>query len=172
MTSIVLFCLFVLINALCPSQQQWSCRDIASILWDFYPTLGCHDTQGFRPGQTQTGLYNYRRWLEAWNFGFNKKRNCTIRVAKTKALISFRVTAKLICSLFSHRQKNFFFHNADHVTPVIPTTLGVFDLSALGKGANREGIGRPIYDHWFLFDTLGGRRLVGIKLDAGRVICS
>ena len=27
------------------SQQQRSCRDVASILWDFYPTLGCHDTQ-------------------------------------------------------------------------------------------------------------------------------
>ena len=26
-----------------------------------------------------------------------KKRNCTIRVAKTKALISFKVTTKLIC---------------------------------------------------------------------------
>ena len=28
-----------------PNQQQWSCRDVASILWDFYPKLGCHDTQ-------------------------------------------------------------------------------------------------------------------------------
>ena len=34
-------CLFVCINALRPSQQQWSCQDVASILWDF----GCHDTQ-------------------------------------------------------------------------------------------------------------------------------
>ena len=33
-----------------------------------------------------------------WNFGFRKKRYCTIRVAKTKALISFAVTAKLICA--------------------------------------------------------------------------
>ena len=37
-------------------------------------------------------------WLEAGNFGFRKKRNCTIRVAKTKTLISFAVTAKLICA--------------------------------------------------------------------------
>ena len=29
---------------------------------------------------------------------FKKKRDCTIRVVKTKALISFAVTAKLICS--------------------------------------------------------------------------
>ena len=31
-------------------------------------------------------------------FRFNKKRVCTIRVAKTKVLISFLVTAKLICA--------------------------------------------------------------------------
>ena len=54
--------------------------------------------RGFRPGLTQTGLYKLRKELEAWNFGFKKKRNCTIRVAKTKALISFAVTAKLICA--------------------------------------------------------------------------
>ena len=52
---------------------------------------------GFRTGPTKTGLYSHRRWLEAGNFGFRKKRDCTIRVAKTKALISFAVTAKLIC---------------------------------------------------------------------------
>ena len=34
--------------------------------------------------------------LEAGNFGFRKERNCTIRVANTKMLISFIVTAKLI----------------------------------------------------------------------------
>ena len=31
-------------------------------------------------------------------FGFKKKRDCTIRVAKTKTLISIAVTAKLICA--------------------------------------------------------------------------
>ena len=35
---------------------------------------------------------------QARNFGFKKKRKCTKRVAKTKALISFAVTAKLICA--------------------------------------------------------------------------
>ena len=48
----------------------------------------------------------HRRWLEAGNFGFRKKRNCTIRVAKTKALISCAVTVHLcfcICKmLISH----------------------------------------------------------------------
>ena len=42
--------------------------------------------RGFRPGPTQTELYSHRIWL---------KRNCTIGVAKTKALISFALTAKL-----------------------------------------------------------------------------
>ena len=37
--------LFVGIYALRPSQQQWSCLDIVSILWDFYQTFGRHDTQ-------------------------------------------------------------------------------------------------------------------------------
>ena len=54
--------------------------------------------RGFRPVPTQTGLYSHRRWLEAWNFVYRKKRDCTIYVAKTKALISFAVTAKLICA--------------------------------------------------------------------------
>ena len=47
---------------------------------------------------TQTGLQSHRRWLEAGNFRFRKKKNCTIHVAKAKALISFAVTAKLICT--------------------------------------------------------------------------
>ena len=53
--------------------------------------------QGFRPGLTQTGLYSHKSRLEAWNFRKKKKRNYTIHVVKTKALISFAVTAKLIC---------------------------------------------------------------------------
>ena len=51
----------------------------------------------FRPGPTQTRLYRHRRLLEAWNFGFRKKRECIIQTSKPKALISFAVTAKLIC---------------------------------------------------------------------------
>ena len=52
----------------------------------------------FRPGLTQTGLYSHTSRLEAGNFEFREKRKCTIRVAKTKALLSFAVTAKLICA--------------------------------------------------------------------------
>ena len=67
--------------------------------------------RGFRPGLTQTGMYSHRRWLEAWNFGFRKFRDCTIRVAKTKALISFAVTAKLICVIVFAYAKSRFSHN-------------------------------------------------------------
>ena len=44
---------------------------------------------GFHPGLTQVGLYSHRSRLEALNFGFKKKRDCTtIFVGKTRALIS------------------------------------------------------------------------------------
>ena len=56
---------------------------------------------GFRPGLTQTELFCHRSELEALNFAFKKKRGCSIRVAKTKALISFAVTTKLICAFVS-----------------------------------------------------------------------
>ena len=50
--------------------------------------------------------------------------DCTIRVAKTKALISFAVTAKLICvfvfayaiSRFSHNEAHMQWHNYDFDT--------------------------------------------------------
>ena len=60
--------------------------------------------RGFRPGPTQTGLYKYRS-PEACNFGFNKRRDCTIRVAKTKASIRFAVTGYKFRSLtWLHRK--------------------------------------------------------------------
>ena len=53
--------------------------------------------------------------LEAINFGFRKKRNCTIHVAKTKALISFAVTAKLICVLVFAYAKCWFSPDVAHI---------------------------------------------------------
>ena len=41
-------------------------------------------------------------------------RNCTIRVAKTKALISFAVTAKLICVFVFANADCWFSHEAAH----------------------------------------------------------
>ena len=43
-----------------------------------------------------------------------KKRDCTIRVAKTKALISFAVTAKLICVFVFAYAKSRFSHDEAH----------------------------------------------------------
>ena len=45
------------------------------------------------------------RAVQAQERARSLKRNCTIRVAKTKALISFAVTAKLICAfVFAYMQ--------------------------------------------------------------------
>ena len=71
--------------------------------------------RGFRTGPTQTGLYSNRRGLEVCNFGFRKKRYCTIRLAKTKALISFAVTANLICVFVFAYAKSRFSHNEAHL---------------------------------------------------------
>ena len=49
--------------------------------------------------------------VEASNFGFRKKRGFTIGVAKTKALVSFAVTAKLICVFVFAYAKSRFSHN-------------------------------------------------------------
>ena len=71
--------------------------------------------RGLRPGPTQTGLYSRKRWLEASNFVFRKRRYCTIRVAKTKVLISFAVTAKVICVFVFAYAKIRFSHDAAHM---------------------------------------------------------
>ena len=78
--------------------------------------------RGFRPGPTRTRLYNHTRWPEAYNFGFVKWRDCTIHVAKTKALIISAVTAQLICVLVFACAKIWFSHDA------APIWLGIYDL--------------------------------------------
>ena len=69
----------------------------------------------FWPSHTQTRLYSHWKWLEAWNFVLRKKRYCTIQVAKTKALISFAVTAKLICVFVFAYADSWFSHDAAHL---------------------------------------------------------
>ena len=89
--------------------------------------------RGFRPGPTQTGVCGHRRRLEACNFRFRKKRDYTIYVAKTKALISFAVTAKLICvfvfayvkSRFSHDEAHIF--SDRHLKIPIATIANIYD---------------------------------------------
>ena len=80
------------------------------------PRCGKTGFRCFLPCPTQTGLYSHRRWLEAWKFGLRSKRNCTICVAKTKALISFAVTAKLICVFVFAYAKSRFSHDAAYIS--------------------------------------------------------
>ena len=58
-----------------------------------------------RPVQPETG-----------NFGFRKKRHCTIRLAKTKALNSFAVTTKLICAFVFAYAVCWFSYDAAHIS--------------------------------------------------------
>ena len=67
---------------------------------------------GFLPGQTQTKLYNPRRWLEAC-FQNQKLEGY---VSKTKALICCVVTMQLICVFVFAYAKNRFSHDAAQLT--------------------------------------------------------
>ena len=49
--------------------------------------------------ENEVKMYSHRRWLEAGNFRFRKKKDDTIHLVKIKALISCAVTAQLICAL-------------------------------------------------------------------------
>ena len=82
----------------------------------FEPRCEKTGLRGFQPNPTQTELYSHRRWLKAWHFGFMYKRNCTIRIAKTKALISCTVAKNrfsrneaLLFAIKSFRVVVFFF---------------------------------------------------------------
>ena len=77
----------------------------------------------FRPGLTQTRLYSHGRWVEAGDFGFGKKRNCTICVAKTKVLISFAVIAKLICAVVFAYADCWFSHAMAHMDVQSPVEV-------------------------------------------------
>ena len=52
----------------------------------------------FLPGPTPTGLCSYRRWLEACKYEFWTRRGCTFNEAKSKRLVSCKVTVQLICA--------------------------------------------------------------------------
>ena len=53
------------------------------------------------------------RGLKFWFY--IEERNCSIGVAKTKALISFAVSAKLICAFVFAYEDCWFFHGAAHI---------------------------------------------------------
>ena len=68
------------------------------------------------PTRSETNQAVQYRCLEPGNFGFRKNRNCTIHVAKTKALISLAVTAKLICAFVLAFADCWFSHAAAHLS--------------------------------------------------------
>ena len=92
-----------------------SVRHFALVCKTVEPRCDKNGLRGFRPGPTQTGLHSHRRWLDAGNFVFRKKRDCAIRVAKTNALISFAVTTKLICVFVFTYAKSRFSHDEAHL---------------------------------------------------------
>ena len=64
--------------------QQKFFRTIWAVSWE-------NQHSGFRPGPTQTRLYSYRRWLEAWNFGLyylcSKNKGCFFVFTYAKMLV-------------------------------------------------------------------------------------
>ena len=92
-----------LFNNVCASRLVWKsgCTDLIwASLWE-------NRFSGFLTWYDTNGLCSHR-WLEGWNFVYRKKRDCTIYVQKAKALISFAVTAKLICAFVFTYAKNGF----------------------------------------------------------------
>ena len=75
----------------------------------------------FQPGPTQTGLYSHRSRIEASNFGF-KKKDYTVCVAKTKALINFAVTVKLTCTFVFTNAICLFSHDTAQLSNPVCTT--------------------------------------------------
>ena len=72
--------------------------------------FGVSDQVTHKPGCTITQMVTGLKFRI-----YRKKRDCTIYVAKTKALISFAVTAKLICVFVFAYAKSRFSHDAAHL---------------------------------------------------------
>ena len=82
---------------------------------------------GFQSGLKQTELYKHRRWLETGTFGFRKK-NCTIHVAKTKALISFKIMSCIFVFAYTNC---WFSHDVAHI---VETTSVVYHVCNVTDG--------------------------------------
>ena len=68
-----------------------------------------------------------------------QKRNCTIRVAKTKALISFAVTSKLICAFVFAYTNCWFSHEAAQIV-IIQKILNILQSTLEFKLRQQEFI--------------------------------
>ena len=73
-------------------------------------------------------------------FRIKEVMDCTIRIAKTKALISFAVTAKLICVFVFAYAKSRFSHDAAQLTVYSPyyPLICLFSLMKTRDGAVTE----------------------------------
>ena len=89
------------------------------IMSAFEPRREKTGLRGFRPNPTQTGLHSHRTGQEACNFGNMERKKRTIRVAKTKALISCAVTAQLICGFVFAHAKVRFSHEVAHLSYIL-----------------------------------------------------
>ena len=74
------------------------------------PVFGVSDQVPHKPGFAVTEMHRGLKFRIK-----SKYRDCTIRVAKTKALISFAITAKLICVFVFAYAKSQFSHDAAHI---------------------------------------------------------
>ena len=77
-----------------------------------------------------------------------KERDCTIYVAKTKALISFAVTAKVICVFVFAYAKCWFSHDAAHIIyPIVGVEATLLSLSINTRTVlgNRRDLGYNLY---------------------------
>ena len=100
----------------------------------------------------QTSLYSHGSRLEAWNFWFKKKRDCTICVAKIKALISFAVTAKLACAFVFAYADCWFSHAKAHMKKFRARRCSViFNIYILSLTIKKEKYIKSKHDKSWVF---------------------
>ena len=92
------------------------------------PVFGVSDQVQHKPASaaTEDGYISLK--FRRGSSGERKLWNCPIRVRKTKALISFVVTAKLIC-VFAFAQAKFGFL----ITRLISILISINDFKEIGK---------------------------------------
>ena len=74
---------------------------------------------GFRPGPTQTRLYNHRRWQKVAISDIDRRGIVLSVWRKQRLLISFAVTAKLICIFVFAYAKSQFSHDVVHILDIL-----------------------------------------------------
>ena len=91
-----------------------SCTATESL--DIWAVSSVNLFSGFpRPVLTQTRLYCHKKLLEAWNFGFRKKKDSTIYVVKTKSAHQLRGYYAADQRFSFHIYKNVFSHDTAHL---------------------------------------------------------